>query len=201
MKRQIVLTSFLIVAIGVFNVNAKQGISFQINYSPNHHTPDKYANKDIREFHAFQKDIRDFSNAVYRGKKVKSRRIKKDILRRMHNEIEDTRAKIYYIEYDLGYSELRPGLHNKKRSGRNEYSKRSTNQHNDIYKHLKALNKQLKKQKHIVYKLERMDLNDRYNFHRQAREHEVLMYKFEEILKSDINHSFKEYRNRNRIGH
>jgi len=200
MKRQIVLTGLVSLILAISSVNGMQSIKFIVDYNSGHVHPYKYANKDIREFHAFQEDVRDFSEAVYRDKTVKARRIKSDILRRIRNEIDDTRTKIRYIEHDLGYNELKPILHNKKRSGRNEYSKRNSNQLTGVQKHLKILHKQLSDQKRILIRLDRMNLSHGYDFHTQARIHLDLMYEFEKILKKDINKSYKQYRKRNRVG-
>jgi len=194
MKRQIVLTTFLSLVIGLTASSAKQGINFQVTYYGNNTDPAKYAKKDIREFHAFQQDIKDFSKAVYRDKTVRARRIKSDILRRMRNEIKDTQAKIRNTKRDLGYHNSKSGLHNKKRQNRNDYSKRSGKNLTKVERHLRFLDNQLRNQKRILIKLDRMNLSHGYDFHSQSRIHLDLMYEFEDILKKDIRKSFQNYR-------
>jgi hypothetical protein len=65
-------------------------------------------------------------------------------------------------------------------------------------KHLKILEKQLRIQKGILFKLDKIYLDSGRDFFIQGRQHEILIQDFEAILKSDINNSFKEFRNRNR---
>lgn len=198
MKRQIVLITFLSLVIGITASNAKQGIIFRATYNGNNSDPAKYATKDIREFHAFQQDIKDFSKAVYRDKTVRARRIKSDILRRMRNEIKDTQTKIRYTKRNLGYHDSKPGLHNKKRQNRNDYTKRSGNNLTKVERHLRFLDNQLRNQKRILIKLDRMNLLHGYDFHFQSRIHLDLMNEFEDILKKDISKSFQNYRTNSR---
>ena len=199
MKRLVSFIALIIFVIGIEDVTAQKGISFQVSYYSDTN-PGRYSNKDIREFHAFRKDIDDFYEAAQRDRVRKANRIKNDIVRRMKNEINDTKEKIRYVKYELDYSYER-GLR-KKRTLDNNYSKRNGNG-NEVhvsYKTLADLNKQLNKQSRIVIKLENMYLNNGRSFFTQARIHLNLMEDFSDILRDDINYSFKEYRNRNRRG-
>lgn len=197
MKRRIVLITLFSLVIGIGNVLAQKGISFHVSYNSDYN-PRSYANADIREFHAFQKDVIAFSKAINRDKVRKARRIKNDLLRRMKNEINDTKQKIRFakINMDDGYTS---GLH-KKQSRNNTYSKRKSNSRrdNEEFRHLKLLKEQLRVQKLIHFNIERMYLDAGRNFFSQGRKHEILLQDFETTLKSDINFSFKEYRTRNR---
>lgn len=197
MKRLISIIALIVFVFGLENVTAQKGISFQVSYYSDTNAG-RYANKDIREFHAFRKDLDDFYEVALRDRVRKSKRIKKDILRRMRNEVNDTKNKIRYVKYELDYSNNQ-GLRKKGTRG-NEYSKRNGNTGHVSYKTLAALQRQLNKQSRIVVKLENMYLNDGRNFFEQARRHQKLMEDFADILKDDINYSFKEYRNRNRRG-
>ncbi len=197
MKRLISIIALIVFVFGLENVTAQKGISFQVSYYSDTNAG-RYANKDIREFHAFRKDLDDFYEAALRDRVRKSKRIKKDILRRMRNEVNDTKNKIRYVKYELDYSNNQ-GLR-KKGTRSNEYSKRNGNTVHVSYKTLAALQRQLNKQSRIVVKLENMYLNDGRNFFAQARRHQKLMEDFADILKDDINYSFKEYRDRNRRG-
>lgn len=195
MKRYMFLITLLSLMIGIGNVTAQKGISFKATYNtdPN---PGNYANKDIKEFHAFRKDVNNFSKAVHRDNPRKAIRIKKGILRSMRNEIRDTQEKIRYTKWELDQS-YDQGLHQKKRRT-NEYSKRSgSNNFNDL-KDLRALNEQLDIQTKIAFRLEHIHLDNGREFFKQAQGHKRLMQDFEVTLKADINFSFKEYRNRNR---
>lgn len=199
MKRKMLLLTLLTLFVITGNVNAQNGISFQVNYYSDTN-PKAYASNDIREFHAFQRDVADFSRAIHRDRVRKAKHIKRDVLRRMKDEIKDTRSKIRYAKKDLRYNSYE-GLHHK-RSKKSRYSKRSGGYYFDE-RRIKALNRQLRIQRNILYKLETMHLSNGRNFHSTARKHELLMIEFEEILKADISHSFKDYRYkyRNRKGY
>jgi len=197
MKRLVSLIALIIFVFGLENVTAQKGISFKVSYYTDT-KPERYSNKDIREFHAFQKDLDNFYEAALRDRVRKAKRIKKDIIRRMRNEVNDTKKKIRYVKNELEYSHGK-GLR-KKRTQKNEYSKRNGNTVHVSYKTLEDLHRQLNRQSRIVVKLENMYLNDGRNFFTQARRHQNLMEDFADILKEDINYSFKEYRNRNRRG-
>ena len=190
----LLITLFSLVT-GIGTVTAQKGITFQVSYNSDY-SPRSYANKDIREYHAFQRDVIDFSKAVNRDKVRKARRIKKELLKRMRNEIKDTQQKIRYVERELDYP-FRDEL-NKKGRRLNAYSKRSGNRSNEELRYLRYLEKQFASQKKILHRLERMNLGGGREFFYQARQHEILIQDFEATLKADINFSFKEYRNRNR---
>ena len=78
MKRLITLTLLFVLIIGTDSVLSQKGISFKVSYNTDT-KPVRYSNKDIREFHAFQKDVNNFSKAVYREKFRKAQSIKNDI--------------------------------------------------------------------------------------------------------------------------
>lgn len=195
MKRYMFLITMLSLIIGTGNTTAQKGISFKVSYNVDSKVR-SYANKDIKEFHAFQKDVNDFTKAVHRDNERKARRIKNSILKSMRKEIRDTQEKIRYAKWELDQS-YDQGLHQKNRIS-NEYSKRNSSQNSYGVKDLRALNKQLDIQTKIVFKLEHMHLENGRDFFKQAQNHKRFMQDFEETLKADINFSFKEYRNRNR---
>ncbi len=198
MKRKTVLITLFSLFIGIGSLLAQRGISFQVSYKSGY-TPGKYADKDIREFREFQKDVDRFSRAVQREQVSKARKIKSEIVYQMRSEIRDTRQKIRLVKRDLeGYSNH--GLRKKgsrKRYNYNKYSKRGSYSYY-TYKDLKRLNQRLEKQTKILFKLENLYLDRSYRFYKQARKHESLMYDFEKTLKADISYSLKDYRNRNR---
>lgn len=195
MKKQMLLITLVSLVMGIGKVTAQKGITFQINYSSDY-SPRSYAKKDIREYHAFQKDVIDFSKAVNRNKIRRARSIKNDLLKRMRNEIKDTQQKIRFTKRELDYP-FGNDLHKKGRKT-NEYSKRNSNRNNDELRYLRALEKQFTAQKRILNRLEYINLEGGKKFSQQARQHEILIQDFEATLKADINFSFKEYRNRNR---
>ncbi|MBO6620894.1 MAG: hypothetical protein JJ892_04350 [Balneola sp.] len=197
MKRLTALILFFALLIGIDNGMSQKGLSFEISYYTEENSR-RFTNKDIREFHAFQKDLDNFFEASQRNKVRKAVRIKKDILRRMRSEINDTKEKIWYVKRELTHS-FDKGLH-KKNSRGSEYSKRSGKTVSFNEKALRLLHKQLSDQRKIVTKLENMYLYNGRDFFIQARRHQRLMEDFEQILKDDINFSFKEYRSRNRRG-
>ena len=197
MKRLIALFTLLSLLTIVSSISAQNGITFKVTYNNNSDSR-SYASKDIKEFHAFRKDIDRFSNAVHRDKVRKSRRIKNDILRRMRNEISDTQKKIRYTKWEIDQS-YDKGLHQKNRRN-NGYSKRSGSKKVWNLKELRTLNKQLDIQNRIVFRLERMHLDNGRDFFEQAQYHKLLMRDFEATLKADIDSSFREYRTRNRRG-
>ena len=197
MKRFITLIRFFVILLGSESVLSQARISFEVSYRTDT-KPDKYRNKDIREYHAFQKDVSDFDKAVYREKIRKAQRVKNDILRRMKKEISDTQEKIRFVKYE------NKQFHNqglrKKGGSINKYSKRNSG--NGLYKsrNLDLLNDQLRIQRRIYFKLVNMDLSRGRYFFEQARSHQRLMEDFEETLRFDIDNSFKDYRTRNRRG-
>ncbi|XWN38505.1 MAG: hypothetical protein ROO71_06075 [Balneola sp.] len=197
MKRLITLISLFALMFGIDNGMSQKGLSFGISYYSDSNSR-SFKNKDIREFHAFQKELDAFFEASQRNKIRKASRIKKVILRRMRSEINDTKDKIQYVKRTLSHS-FDKGLHKKNNRG-NNYSKRSSDEVSFNEKALRLLYKQLSDQRKIVVKLENMHLYSRNGFFTEARRHQRLMEDFEQILKKDINFSFKEYRNRHRRG-
>ncbi|HAH52020.1 MAG TPA: hypothetical protein DCL80_12515 [Balneola sp.] len=197
MKRFITLILFLVIFLGTESVLSQARISFEVSYRTDT-KPNTYGNKDIREFHAFQKDVSDFDKAVYREKIRKAQRVKNDILRRMKKEISDTQEKIRFLKYE-NKQFYNQGLR-KKGEHTNKYSKRNSG--SSLYRsgNLEQLNDQLRIQKRIYFKLVNMDLNRGRYFFEQARRHQRLMEDFEETLRFDIDNSFKDYRTRNRRG-
>lgn len=197
MKRLITLTLLFVLIIGTDSVLSQKGISFKVSYNTDT-KPVRYSNKDIREFHAFQKDVNNFSKAVYREKFRKAQSIKNDILRRMKREISDTQEKIRFAKQeDRRYQNH--GLR-KKRKVNNKYSKRNSDYGYHQSENLEILLDQLKIQRRIYYKLYNMDLYRGAYFFEQARKHERLMEDFEDTLRFDIEYYYKEYRYRNRRG-
>lgn len=197
MKRLITLISLFALMFGIDNGMSQKGLSFGISYHSDSNSRN-FKNKDIREFHAFQKELDAFFEASQRNKIRKATRIKKVILRRMRSEINDTKDKIQYVKRTLSHS-FDKGLH-KKNSRGNNYGKRSSDVALFNEKALRLLYKQLSDQRKIVVKLENMHLYSRNGFFTEARRHQRLMEDFEQILKKDITFSFKEYRNRHRRG-
>lgn len=190
MKRQILsITLFSLLLSGV-NLSAQSRVVYEVSYGDV--TPNRYAKKDIREFRAFQRDVDRFTKAVQKEQVRKAKKIKRDILHQMRNEIQDTRQKIKFVKRN---SKSDYGLRNKK----DRYSKRHSNAYLSS-RDLRQLNRRLENQIEILFKLENLYLNKSYRFYKQARKHESLMYDFERTLKADINHSFKDYRNRYRNG-
>lgn len=198
MKRLIALITLLSLLTIVSSSTAQNGITFKVTYNSNTDSR-SYASKDIQEFHAFKKEVAKFSKAVRRDNVRKARRVKNDILKKMRNEVRDTQKKIISTKRELDHS-YDQGLHQKNRRT-NEYSKRSGSNKVDDLKELRILNKQLDIQNKIVFRLERMNLDNGRGFSEQAQHHRILMRDFEATLRADINTSFKEYRNRNRIGY
>ncbi|MEP1150670.1 MAG: hypothetical protein ABJH08_02980 [Balneola sp.] len=198
MKRLIALITFLSLFTVLNSVVAQTGITFKVTYNSNSDSR-SYASKDIKEFHAFQKDVTKFSRAARLDNTRKARRIKNDVIRKMEKEVRDTKEKIRYTKWYLNRSQDK-GLHQKNRRT-NGYSKRSGSKKVDGLNDLRILNRQLEIQSNIIFKLHRMHLDNNRNFSRQAHQHKLLMQDFEATLKADINHSFKEYRNKNRRNH
>ncbi len=190
MKRLLLFIGLIIFFSESSDLMAQKGISFHVSYN-NYDTPALYARKDIREFHAFQKKVDDFSYAVEVQNFRKAQRIKRRILRSMRDEIQDTREKLRLVDHSYGYSE---GLHQKYRNRRgNKYSKRDGER-----REVRQLRNQLRKQTKLLLKLERLHLDRSRRFHHQGQIHQRLMYDFEETLKKDLEFSFKDYRYRNR---
>ncbi len=190
MKRLILFITLISISFQSKVSIAQKGISFHVSYNNYDEKSDRFARKDIREFHAFQKKVDEFSYAVDLRKFREAKILKREIIRSMRSEIQDTRKKLRYAD-NYGYSE---GLHQKnRRSGINEYSKRDGKK-----REVRQLHNQLREQTKLLLKIERLHLDRSRRFQKQGKMHERLMYDFEETLRKDINFSFKDYRYRHR---
>jgi len=189
MKRKMIITTLLVLVIGTGEGVAQKGITLNVSYASNQ-SVSSLANKDIREFHEFQKDVEYFSIAVNRNKFQKAKRIKTQLLRSIRSEIGDTQQKIRFIERDIDYSYS--SRQRKVRGKSNLYSKRNVPVKTN---YIIQLEKQLRIQTQLFNKLNLMSLNRGRVFYMQGRNHEILFQDFNSTMKSDISLSFKEYRN------
>ena len=189
MKRSVLFTTTLVLIVASQSIVAQN--NFKITVSATNMHPSKYAQKDIREFHEFKKDVRKFEEAIEYRDTRKAIILKREISKQMKEEIQDSKMKLKFAERNSISSE---GLQ-QKYDRSNDYSKRGGNS-----KTVRLLKAQIEDQVRIYNDFNRMNLNRNSIFYKQAEKHHYLMTRFERTLKDDIALSFDDYRTERRYG-
>lgn len=189
MKRQYMSILVIMILTGTGWTHAQQQSSFRM-YASNDSNEYRIYRNEVREFQEFKKLVDRFAIAANNEQIYKAKRLKADILDKMRNEVIETRYKIRDMESRHDYNS-HERLRNKKRSIQ-EYSKRERTQnqrrrlnYTDTYV-LSVLNKRLRDQMSITFKLENLFLEPSRKYWKQIRLHEKLMTDFERILWDEI---------------